>query len=289
MKRTSYDGVLGMVLFGGLFLGGLVLGGLFLGGLAGCSPAHRDRYPPAGDCTGSRCRPTLGVGAIGTEAAPAGDSGAPDGGSEDAVIELQAAVKGAVDPAISEARDEPDQAVGVSLLGFADAQVEVTGAGRIELPSDAFPGWLRVTAQDNEAKLASTLRWTEGTEMPLQLLTVDRSLYEDVAVQLFVPTSLEPTAGQLVLNIQGDSGMPVSGITLVTSSGKTAYDAADTFSDATDETGDQGAILWLNVPTRGAGVQDVEVVLQGRNKEQREVVPIEPGGLTVAAVHWTDG
>jgi hypothetical protein len=259
-----------------------------------CSTTDEERYPFAEECKGSACRPVLAVvGGGGGAASTAVDAGPSAPGS----LEVDVVVTHAASVNLSVTEADSDETATVSLAYRTDVSAKIKGFARIALPRDAFPGWLRVTVQ-NRQKFTSTLRFTDGAETPLELVTVDRRLFEDVALGLVSPVELEPSASVVVLSIRDKTGAPVPGVSLSSTSAaalaqsgraRLAYDFGDSFSDATQETGEQAGVLLLNMPSPTSMLGAYELVLDRSGVEQKEVLSVEPGGVTIRRVLWTGG
>jgi hypothetical protein len=263
---------------------------LFSAVIACTSPT--ERYPAAEDCKGRACGggAVIGAGGANGSVSDAGqgemDAGAAGGDAGTYAVDSLVVRASSVDISTVLASDET---VAVSWLTAPEIQLSTSGSKRLTFPRNPLPDWVRVQADvDAQSKIGSTLRWVGAGESPLQLITIDEVLLQDVGdALLLTPTTLDAASGHVLLNLRDQDGKPVPGVHVAVVGGVVAYDIGATFSDATDETGDRGAALWLNAPTAGSGTREVQFRLEARGVELNQRVPVEPRGLTIAALLWT--
>lgn len=252
-----------------------------------CASKPEKRFPAAADCTGSGCLPAVIIGGGGGTDASANTDAGVASTNDAGVLAVEAVVVKGLTANLATVTREVNEIVDVSFVGNQEFEARVTGDALLELPGKSLPGWLRVEVADAPSKFKSTLRWTDGKEDPLQLLTADFGLYADVAAALAVqPLALSVKSALVLMTFRDVDGKLLPGLSLRVSSGVVAYDTGATFSDAIAETGEQGAVLWFNAPV-GAGVTTVDFLVEHNGETLQESVPAEAGGLTVTALRWT--
>lgn len=227
----------------------------------GCGNATEERPPLARDtCGGDPCvtTPLVGVGV----GAATGDAGAPSpGGSSsggllagDVIVVISADLTQTLPFGLAElaVRVEADDGrVSESTYGGGDFEIELTGRA---------PHWLSLRQTAGTQNLITTLQPVErGTDQTVSM--VERQVIEDIADNLATgPLVLSADRAHALLQFTRN-GVPLSGVSVVTTDGTVAYDLGSIYSDALDATAERGTAALMNlsaVPFPG-GSSEVEI------------------------------
>ncbi len=257
--------------------------------IAGLSCQAPGQHPPYAE---GNCSPHC--------AAPVGKGGRPGSATQDsdaAAPEREAGVEGSwVEVSVRQALDL--EGTHASILDAPTAATEF-GVQSDMLPIQAGPGeplyvpvtddggfWVLGTrdgSSDVQGEYFQSLVWLHPDQSNVVQPLFPKRVLDDVANGLaFAPTSIDPTLAHAVLQVQDARGRPKAGVAAFASSGVVAYGIGGTASDAVEATIDGGVLVWLNVPSVGAGA--AKLVLVSIQDEVEVRVPLLAGAVTIAPV-----
>ncbi len=159
--------------------------------------------------------------------------------------------------------------------GLAAETVTVASGGQwlLVVVTDVF--------DDPDAAWLPTLSWQEPSMEPVVLPVFRTQFWGDMAAsQANSPTSLDPNAAQVLLQVSDEKQVPRAGVSAEVSNGVIAYGAGGTALDVLPATDDSGLIVWMN-----ARVETKATVTLVSEAGRRSVeVPTRPSTLTIAGV-----
>jgi hypothetical protein len=277
--------------------------GLLLALAAACSQKSPERPPYAElSCEGTKCKPQTGLPIVGVP--PGAGSGAPDDASSDIATSTG---DGASDDSTSSSGSsndvvilEPQEATDLqrtagapigrpyALYSWPDVDVPLwksAGVNAETVPVEAHGQWLLVLVTDNAEALdpdwLPTLTWQHPSTYSVTVPVFRTQFWTDLAAGLAVsPTTLDPTAGHVLIQVVNTSGQPQLGVSAEVVAGVVAYGNGGTASDVLTETDDSGLLVWLNAPTGDA----TTLTLKTDSNSQTIDVPTRASSVTVAAM-----
>lgn len=145
--------------------------------------------------------------------------------------------------------------------------------------------WLLVQVTDGAATQAPdwlpTLTWQHPSTYSVTVPVFRSQFWVDLAAGLAVsPTTLDPNAGHVLIQVVNAAGQPRLGVSADVVSGVVAYGNGGTASDVLTETDDSGLLVWLNAPIGPA----TTLTLTSDSNSQTIDVPTHAGSVTVAAM-----
>jgi hypothetical protein len=262
--------------------------------LVACGQEPRERPPYAEQsCEGEGCTPVGGPGGGVVPNLPASgetsssdtqtseqDTGA-DGGSRQLVIDPREATDLSNTSGTSLGSGYavylwPDETKPLLRSeGLAAETLTVTAGGQwlLVVVTDVF--------DDPDAAWLPTLSWQEPSMEPVVLPVFRTQFWGDMAAsQANSPTSLDPNAAQVLLQVSDEEQVPRAGVSAEVSNGVIAYGAGGTALDVLAATDDSGLIVWMN-----ARVETKATVTLVSDGGRRSVeVPTRASTLTIAGV-----
>lgn len=160
-----------------------------------------------------------------------------------------------------------------------------TGLDVESVPVDAGGGWLLVLVTDaaeaSDPVWLPTLTWQMPSNDPVIVPVFRSQFWTDLAAGLaLAPTTLDPAASQVVVQVEDGAGQPMLGVSAEVVSGAVAYGNGGSASDVLTETDDSGVLVWINAPA-GSGTT---LTLRTGSELWSVVIPTRAASVTVAAV-----
>lgn len=276
----------------------VVLGLLLTWVSVGCSQKARERPP----FTELSCRENDCGGKGGGASPVAGGSPAPDDSALSASSEPGASSvsSAGTDAGLRSVSLDPQEAIDLqrtlgasiglpyALYRWPDVDSPVlqsTGLGAETLTVDLHGEWLLVLVTDSadavDPTWLPTLSWQVPALDVVKVPVFRTQFWSDLAAGLALsPTTLDPDASHVVIQVVGRNGEPLLGASGEVVSGAIAYGNGGSASDVLTETDDSGLMVWLNAPA-GTGTT---LTLRTETDLWSVVIPTRAATVTVAAV-----
>lgn len=262
------------------------------GGVWGCGQEPRQRPPYAGlDCKGRKCSQVGGAPAGGV--APGTDPGQTNDATSDSseTSDTDAGLAVALDPQeASDLQRTTGAAIGrpYALYRWSNLGQPVlrsTGLDVESLTVDDRGEWLLVSLEEPgqapDPTWLATLSWQEPSIDPVTIPVFRTQFWSDLAAGLALsPTTIDPEASQVLLQVVDSAGQPVLGVSAQSVLGAIAYGNGGSASDVLGETNDSGTIVWINAPA-GDGTT---LLLEVGTDSWSVALPTRRSSVTVAAV-----
>lgn len=263
----------------------------------GCGQEVRER-PPYSElsCVGDKCTPGAGGAVVGVSPSPA--DGVTEAETTDRLTTGQptdgdGGLSLVIDP--QEASDL-QRTLGApigrpySLYQWPELDAAIWQSTGLNAESVAVSGqgeWLLVRVTDGvqapDLDWLSTLSWQLPSNEPAIIPVFRAQFWSDLAAGLALsPTTLDPSASQVLVQVVDALGNPLLGVSAEVVSGAIAYGNGGSASDVLTETDDSGTLIWINAPA-GPGTT---LTLRGDSDPWSVVLPTIQGGVTVAAVGY---